>query len=138
MRSRCFRHAGAVFSQLRGHGWRTCSHHTAMATKIDKRCFSNGSINSETLEVSKKRLIMRVTNTGMKELDIVLTSFMSTRIELWKLQDVEAFHAILDIDTPVLFRTFILMKSLPDELRLNSVAAELLRYTQTGNLESDA
>lgn len=99
-----------------------------------RRCFSCYPQGHETLEVSKRRLMMRINNTGMKELDIVLSGYVSKQLKSMEMKDVHELHAILDIDTPVLYQVFILMTHMPEGLKDNAIALDLLKFVKEGML----
>ncbi|GFE53252.1 succinate dehydrogenase assembly factor, putative [Babesia ovis] len=94
----------------------------------------SGGIKDDTLHSSQRRLIMRVKNTGMKELDVLFAGFMASIGEHMDARMLGQFHTMLDLDTPTLYRTFIVQQQLPEQLLDNLVAAKVLEYARSGSL----
>lgn len=73
--------------------------------------------------------MMRINNTGMKELDVILNGYIAGKLDMMGYNETNDLHALLDVDTPDLYQAFVLMKGMPEQLKENSVAADLLNYT---------
>lgn len=72
-----------------------------------------------------KRIIHKARNTGMKELDIILPNFIKQRLD--KI-DFKEFNELLELDTPTLYNTIIVNRTLPTHMNNNSAGIALIDF----------
>ncbi|UVC54640.1 hypothetical protein MACJ_003605 [Theileria orientalis] len=58
--------------------------------------------SSESIELRKRRLLLRAMNTGMKELDLILSEFISLNLEFID-SNLSEFESFLDMETCTIY-----------------------------------
>ncbi|MEM6478029.1 MAG: succinate dehydrogenase assembly factor 2 [Pseudomonadota bacterium] len=52
-------------------------------------------MSEETIEIRRKRLYMRSIRRGIKEMDVILTSFAGARLAQMSVEELDAYEALL-------------------------------------------
>ncbi|ORM41916.1 uncharacterized protein BXIN_0477 [Babesia sp. Xinjiang] len=99
---------------------------------VHRRLFSVSPLINDDVILHRKRLMMRVKNTGMKELDVLFDGYISSISEEMSPTMLDEFDALLDIETPSLYQALVVRQKMPEQLQGNLVAANILDYVKRG------
>lgn len=67
------------------------------------------------LSLAKKRLIMRAEHRGIKEMDIIMGSYVKTNIARFSLDQVNEIEAFLETNDQTLYQMILGNEVVPDE-----------------------